>query len=164
MESTVRGLLESDHARLDRLLRAAAGGHGVIDRAVYEEFRAGLLRHIGLEEKILLPAAKRLRGGEPLAVARQLKLDHAALAALLVPTPTETIVTSLTSLLAVHNALEEGPLGVYAACEDLLGAAIPELLARLRAAPPVPTAPHFDGARAFAAIERLLRAAGRAPA
>jgi hypothetical protein len=28
----------------------------------------------------------------------------------------------------------------------------------------VPTAPHYDGPRAFAAIDRLLRAAGRTPA
>src|SRR6185312_4393061 len=75
MENGLRELLERDHARLDGLLRAAAvGGH--IDPVVYEEFRAGLLRHIGLEEKILLPAARRLRGGDPLEIARQLKLDH----------------------------------------------------------------------------------------
>jgi hypothetical protein len=163
MENALRDLLERDHARLDGLLRAAGvGGH--IDPIVYEEFRAGLLRHIGLEEKILLPTARRLRGGEPLEIARQLKLDHAALAALLVPTPTAAILSTLTSLLAAHNALEEGPQGVYAACEELADAEVPELLARLRAAPPVPTAPHYDGPRAFAAIDRLLLAAGRTPA
>jgi hypothetical protein len=163
MESGLRDLLERDHARLDGLLRAAAAG-GNVDPVVYEEFRAGLLRHIGLEEKILLPAARRLRGGDPLEIAPQLKLDHAALAALLVPTPTAAILSTLTSLLAAHNALEEGPQGMYAACEELAGAASSELLARMRAAPPVPTAAHYDGPRAFAAIERLLRAAGRTPA
>src|SRR6185312_13150163 len=163
MENGLRELLERDHARLDGLLRAAAvGGH--IDPVVYEEFRAGLLRHIGLEEKILLPTARRLRGGEPLEIARQLRLDHAALAALLVPTPTAAILSTLTSLLAAHNALEEGPHEMYAACEELAGVASSELLARMRAAPPVPTAAHYDGPRAFAAIERLLRAAGRTPA
>lgn len=163
MESGLRDLLERDHARLDGLLRAtAAGGH--IDPVVYEEFRAGLLRHIGLEEKILLPTARRLRGGDPLEIARQLRLDHAALAALLVPTPTAAILSTLTSLLAAHNALEEGSHGVYAACEELADAEVPALLARLRAAPPVPTAPHYDGPRAFAAIDRLLLAAGRTPA
>jgi hypothetical protein len=163
MENGLRDLLERDHAKLDGLLRAAAAG-GEIDPVVYEEFRAGLLRHIGLEEKILLPTVRRLRGGDPLDIARQLKLDHAALAALLVPTPTAAIVSTLTSLLATHNALEEGPRGMYAACEELTGAATSKLLARVRAAPPVPTATHYDGPRAFAAIERLLRAAGRTPA
>jgi len=162
--SGVRELLERDHERLDGLLRAAAGGPGPLEAASYQEFRAGLLRHIGLEEKILLPAARRLRGGEPLEIARQLKLDHAALAALLVPTPTAAILSTLTSLLAVHNPLEEGPGGVYAVCEELAGAEVPELLARLLAAPAVPAAAHYDGERAFAAIDRLLRAAGRAPA
>ena len=60
MENGLRDLLERDHARLDGLLRAAGGN---IDPVVYEEFRAGLLRHIGLEEKILLPAARR-QGGD----------------------------------------------------------------------------------------------------
>ncbi|HLK93197.1 MAG TPA: hemerythrin domain-containing protein [Polyangia bacterium] len=162
--SEIRELLERDHERLDGLLRAAASGLPSIDRAAFGEFRAGLLRHIGLEEKILLPTARRLRGGEPLEAAHQLKLDHAALAALLVPTPTAEIVSTLTSLLTGHNALEEGPAGVYAACDELAGAEMSELVTRLRAAPPVATAPHYDGPRAFAAIDRLLRAAGRAPA
>jgi hypothetical protein len=50
--------LANDHERLDGLLRRAMAA-GAIDRAAYAEFRAGLLRHISLEEKILLPAAQR---------------------------------------------------------------------------------------------------------
>jgi hypothetical protein len=41
-----------------------------------------------MEEKVLLPAAQKARGGEPLQIAAKLRLDHGALAALLVPTPT----------------------------------------------------------------------------
>jgi Hemerythrin HHE cation binding domain len=160
----LRELLERDHARLDALLGAAHPDSGPIDEAAYEEFRGGLLRHIGIEEKILLPAARRLRGGQPLDVARQLRADHGALAALMVPTPTQPIVMTLKRLLAEHNALEEGPAGLYACCEALAQAELPALLARIRAAPPVPTAPHYDGPRAFAAIDRLLGAAGRRPA
>ena len=49
--------------------------------------RTGLLRHIGMEEKILFPAARRLVHGEIVtSVIAQLHLDHAALTALLVPT------------------------------------------------------------------------------
>jgi hypothetical protein len=162
--TALRALLEAEHTRLDALLTAAAGGGGsTIDMSAYGQFRSILLRHIGVEEKILLPTARRLRGGEPLPQARQLRLDHAALAALLVPTPTPEIVARLQALLALHNPLEEGPAGIYAISEALALAAAeaPALLDRVAAAPPVPAAPHFDGPRAFAAIERLLRAAGR---
>ena len=159
--TTVRELLERDHVRLDRLLAAALEPSSTIDLTAYAEFRAGLLRHIGMEEKILFPAARRLRGGQPLDQAQQARLDHAALAALLVPTPTIDLVTKIRALLALHNPLEEGPTGIYAACDALAAAELPELLARLRSAPAVPAAKHFDGPRAFAGIERLLRAAGR---
>lgn len=126
--------LAADHARLDALLDEAARAGGVA-RAPYEAFRAGLLRHIGLEEKILLPAARRARGGQPLALAAQLRHDHAALAALLVPTPTPEILQTLRELLDVHNPLEEGPEGLYAIGDALLHAEADAVLARLRAFP-----------------------------
>ena len=150
----IRRFLEEDHQRLDHLLHLAA-----TDAAAYEQFRAGLLRHIGMEEKLLLPLAKRLRGGEPLAEARILRADHSALAAMLVPTPTPQLLDQIAALLQRHNPIEEGAAGVYAACEALAGAEADDLLQRLMTAPAVPVAPHFDGPRAFASIERLLRAA-----
>jgi hypothetical protein len=61
----------------------------------YAEFRAGLRRHIGMEEKILLPAARSANEGEPLASAAKLPLYHGALAALLVPTPTGLIIVAI---------------------------------------------------------------------
>lgn len=161
--SALRELLERDHDRLDGLLREAAAGGSAVELPPYEEFRAGLLRHIGIEEKILLPAARHLRSERPLDVTRQLRADHAALAALLVPTPTPSILATLRAVLSAHNPLEEGIEGMYAACEALAGAGLPELVARAQAAPAVPAAAHFDGERAFAAIDRLLRAAGRLP-
>jgi hypothetical protein len=150
--------LVHDHQRLEALLTAAVA-RDEIDLAAYENFRAGLLRHIGMEEKILLPAARRLRGGEPLAVAAQLRRDHSALAALLVPTPTRTIVDRIRALLLVHDPLEEDPGGLYETCDRLAAAEADELLARLKAAPEAPLAPHYDGTRAFENIDRLLRAA-----
>jgi hypothetical protein len=159
MGSLAEGM-QRDHERIDELLvRSVAGA--AIDMESYEQFRGALLRHIGIEEKILLPAARRARGGEPLPVAGQLRADHAALAALVVPSPTRALVAEIEHLLAAHNQLEEGPDGMYAACEALLAAELDDLLRRLDAAPAVPLAPHFDGPRAFAGIDRLLRAAGR---
>jgi hypothetical protein len=45
---------------------------GTIDTEVYAEFRQGLLRHIAMEEKILLPYAKGKRRGEALPIAATL--------------------------------------------------------------------------------------------
>lgn len=156
----VARFLTDDHERLDALLHRAVAEPGASGEAAYAEFRAGLLKHIGMEEKILLPAAQRARGGEPLPIAAKLRLDHGALAALLVPTSTPAIVAALRTILAAHNALEEGPGGVYEICEQLAGAEAEALLARLRAAPDVRVNAHVDGPRIMAATRRALARAG----
>jgi hypothetical protein len=152
--------LATDHARLDGLLQRAITETGRVNRAAYAEFRAGLLTHISLEEKILLPAAQRLRGGAPLALAAKLRLDHGALAALLVPTPTPTIVAALRAILVTHNLVEEGPGGVYECCEQLVGTEAEALLAQLQSAPEVPVAPHSDGPHVMDVVRRALIRAG----
>jgi hypothetical protein len=131
-----------------------------IDRAAYAEFRAGLLKHISLEEKILLPAAQRWQGGDPLPLAAKLRLDHGALAALLVPTPTPAIIAALRTILTAHNTLEEGPGGVYERCEELAGTEVDALLAQLQAAPDVPVAPYSDGPQVMSVVHRALARAG----
>ena len=152
--------LAGDHARLDGLLRRAMTEASTIDRAAYAEFRAGLLRHISLEEKILLPAAQRWHGGDPLPMAAKLRLDHGALAALLVPTPTPAIIAAIRTVLTAHNALEEGPGGVYERCEQLAGTEADALLAQLQSAPDVPVAPHADGPQVMGVVQRALARAG----
>ena len=107
MPGSISRLLAENHARLDALLARATARAGEIDQTAYAEFRAGLLKHIGMEEKMLLPAAQRARGGEPLPVAAKLRLDHGALAALLVPAPTPAIIATLRRILGAHNAVEE---------------------------------------------------------
>ena len=91
MPGPLSRFLAEDHMRLDGLLQRAVTDAGAINHAAYAAFRAGLLRHIGMEEKILLPAAQRWHGGTPLPLAAKLRLDLGALAALLVPTPTPAI-------------------------------------------------------------------------
>jgi hypothetical protein len=165
-ESLMPGLLfcflANDHERLDGLLRRAMTEAGAVDRAASAEFRAGLLRHISLEEKILLPAAQRWQGGDPLPLAATLRLDHGALAALLVPTPTPAIIVAICTILAAHNALEEGPGGVYERCEELAGAEADALLAQLQAAPTVSVAPYADGPQVMSVVRRALARAGYA--
>ncbi len=153
-------LMAGDHARLESLLNRAVARPDLMDRTAYAEFRAGLLRHIGMEEKILLPAAQRFRGGEPLPMAAKLRLDHAALAALLVPTPTRAIVAAVRAILEAHNPLEEGPEGLYEICEQLAGAEADGILDKLLSAPEVSVAPHIDGAKVMDATRRALARAG----
>lgn len=156
----VTRFLVEDHQRLDNLLRSATAADGSVDSRPYDLFRAGLLRHIGMEEKILLPAAQRLRGGEPLPIADKLRLDHGALAALLMPTPTPAILVMIRGILRSHNVLEEGPGGLYETCETLARWEIDPLLARLRAAPQVAVMPHSDGPIVMNAVQRAVERAG----
>jgi hypothetical protein len=156
--------LIDDHARLDALLQRAVERLPAIDLEAYGEFRRGLLRHIGMEEKILLPTAQRARDGIPLLAAGRLRLDHGAIAALLVPVPDAAIVAALRAILAGHNRLEEGPGGVYEACDRLAGSAGVALAAQLRAFPEVPVSAPVEFSRVAAATCRALVRAGYDPA
>jgi hypothetical protein len=156
----IYGFLAGDHARLDALLQRAFADSNQIDLEAYGEFRAGLLRHIAMEEKILLPAAQKAHGGEPLEIAAKLRLDHGALAALLVPTPTTAIAASLRVILAAHNPLEEGPDGLYETCEALLANESEDIVARLQSAPEVKLAPFNDGPQVMESARRALARAG----
>jgi hypothetical protein len=153
--------LADDHGRLDDLLGRALARPGRVDRGAYDAFRAGLLRHIALEEKILLPAARSARGGAPLHVARRLRLDHGAITSLLVPTPTAEIVAEIRSILGPHDWLEEAPGGPYEACDGLLAEVADALLARMRAYPEVKVAPYRDGPRVHRTAASALAASVR---
>ena len=149
-------LLEADHVVLAALLSGALEQPGRIDRRSYDDFREGLLRHIAIEEKILLPAAREARGGEPLPEARRLRIEHGALAALLVPTPTPEIAGEIRKILGPHNVLEEEG-GVYERCEALLGDRAEDVLRRIRRYPRVKVARYQDGPRVCRTAEEALR-------
>lgn len=106
--------LIADHDRLHLLLARAVSRDGV-DQEAFASFRAGLLRHIAIEEKLLFPVAA------PPERARQLRADHAKIASLLVHAPDLAVIDELAYRLGRHDAMEEGPDGVYAACERALG-------------------------------------------
>ena len=160
MAGAISRYLEEDHKRIDDALRRAVNRGEEIEPTAYEEFRGALLRHIGMEEKILLPVARSAREGKSLPQAEQLHLDHGALAALLVPTPTKTIVSAIRSILERHNTIEENPDGVYEQCEQLASLDADTILARLRAAPEVAMAPHTDSAIAIQSLRAALKRAG----
>ncbi len=157
MPGPISRLLSDEHARLDTLLAESLAGPGGVDLTAFGAFRAGLLRHIALEEKIRLPAARAARGGEPLAQARRLRIDHGAIAALLVPTPTPELVRELRKILDPHNEVEEGAGGVYEACDALLSSDAAAIVERMRGYPPVKVARYQDGPRVCRTAEEALR-------
>jgi hypothetical protein len=160
MPGKIHCYLAGDHERLDALLARAMSDPENIDGAAYAQFRAGLLKHIGMEEKVLLPAAQKARGGEPLPVASKLRLDHGALVALLVPSPTVGIVAAIRGIFEAHNPLEEDPGGMYETCEELMGPEADRILRELQNYPEVKVLPHVDNAFVMNAARRALARAG----
>jgi len=156
----IYNFLASDHRRLDALLRAVDAEFGRFDETAYGEFRAGLLRHIAIEEKILMPAAQRLRGGKPLPIAEKIRLDHGALVALMVPPPTCSIVATLRSILSLHNAREENIDGLYEAAEAAMGDTGDDVLQLMHEAADVKILPFNTDPKALEATRRAVERAG----
>jgi len=158
----IRQFLADDHRRLDALLDRAANCSSDDELAAYDEFRRGLLKHIGIEEKILLAAAQRLLG-KPLAQAERLRQDHGALVALLMPLPAPSVIRAIKAILAAHNPVEEGPDGVYDICERLAKDEADDLLASIQNAPEVPTRPNMTSPKILDAARRAMARAGYDP-
>jgi hypothetical protein len=161
MEGAVLRFFTGDHRRLDALLEASTSDRDRVDLGSFGSFRAGLLRHIGMEEKLLFPA---LRAALPdsASITARLRVDHGALVALLVPTPTPAVVAAIRSVLLPHNRREEGPEGVYALCDRALGTAEAEsLVEKAGAFPEPPLQPYNDGPLVQSHIETTLELARR---
>jgi hypothetical protein len=113
----IEAFMTADHARIDRLLEAADAGSS-LDLDAFEAFRRGLLTHIAMEERVLLPFASA-KLGAPLPAAERMHADHALLARMLASSPTAELCARLREILVVHNPLEEGEDGLYARCDAL---------------------------------------------
>ncbi len=141
----LRVWLGLDHSEIDELLRGVLAGEA-FDSETYARFRERLLRHIGVEERILFPASRKAGSAVLASRLAELRTDHAALTTLLVPTPDRALAVEIASLLARHNELEETNGGIYDSCLAVL---TPEeakaVLAQGRARAPVPTTRYFDG-------------------
>jgi hypothetical protein len=154
MPNQLHAFLAEDHERLDALLRACLEE---IDPEKYDEFRRGLLRHIGIEELVLFPLLRRSKGATELEA--QLHRDHAALSALLMPPPTRTELGQIAEILGSHNDLEELPGGLYEIIESLAGGELDALMTKVHAIPPVRVARQADSPVLRRTIEQLLREA-----
>lgn len=142
--SAVHDYLGSDHERLDALLAQALRDPERIDEAAYEAFRRGLLQHIAMEEKVLFPAV-RAADGQASADVQRLHKDHGYIAHQLAIRPDRALAIDLQSVLERHNALEEGPAGVYARADALGEDEARTLVERMRAWPPVKVARYRRG-------------------
>ncbi len=158
--STINDFMTREHVCLDNLLVNVSA----TEVAVYQEFRKSLLGHISIEEKILLPAVQRIRDGTPLPLAGRLRMDHGALAALMMLPPSASTVRAIRTVLAAHNPLEEGSGGVYQQCDEIAAPEIANLLDLCKATPTVPVSPWADSIKVLNACRRALVRAGYDPA
>ena len=159
MDGVLYKYLSDDHDRLDALLNRAVAKPGVIDMEPYAEFRKGILRHISMEEKVVLPAIAEWQGKKA-AIAERLRLDHGAIVSLLVPPPTPSIVLTLKHIFEVHNPLEEQEGGLYELLDTLAGPETERMLGELKATPAVPVLPHNEKPDAIETTRIALARAG----
>jgi hypothetical protein len=160
MRGNLYSFFADDHRRLEFLLERATSAREGYDMVAYGQFRSGLLRHIKMEENILLPAAQKVRGGVPLKIAGKIRLDHGALTALMVPPPSPSIIGALRAILADHDLLEEQPGGMYETLESLTGLEVDALLSEARDTPDVRLHPHKSEPFVLEATRRALARAG----
>ncbi len=160
MNKPLHAFFTNDHRRLEALMARAFAQPASIHHALYDQFRAGLLRHIGMEEKILFVAAQEANGGRPLPIQAKLRLQHGALTALMVIPPSTALKKVILHVLDLHDRLEEEPGGMYDACERLTAHQTLALLQRLAQVPATPVHPPNPSPKAIAAARRAMARAG----
>ncbi len=134
----------------------------LLDWGAFAAFRCGLLRHIAIEEKVLFPAVCNARQGLALDRAHELRVEHAALTSLLVPTPDGLLYHEILSLLSTHDAKEEGVGGIYEECASWLSEKDLVFLAhRAKLFPEVRVARHFDGPNVYRTAAKAIASASR---
>ncbi len=159
MPGPIYEYFEADHARLDALAKKAGADPASLDREAFDALRAGLLRHIGMEEKFLFPALRQATGGDPGIELKRFRVEHAAITSLLVGTPTADLLMEIQSILTPHNRAEEATRGLYETCDDILGSDGESVLARVRAYRAPRLRPYQDHARVLRTARDALRMA-----
>jgi hypothetical protein len=164
-KAELRAWLANDHGEINALSLDARAPDG-IDIEAFERFRERLLRHMGIEERLLFPLIENANEGQLATAINELRIDHAALTSLLVPTPDDVLAQEIAGLLELHNELEERSGGIYDQCLELLAdETAEEILFDAYESLPVQTAKYFDGPgtvrTASAALEKARRAHGK---
>jgi hypothetical protein len=149
-----------DHRRLESLLEHAFIQSDHVDEVAYVKFRTGLLKHIGQEEKILIPVLNKSHENKFYPPAAKLRLEHGAIAALLVLPPSTAVKNVLLGILQHHNVREESEKGLYADCDCLQADAVEAMLDKVHRYPDVPVMPYNDTQHARDAARRAVTRAG----
>ncbi len=164
MNQEITNYLSDDHDRLDALLKQSLKPDGSIDLDAYHQFRQGLLRHIGIEEKVLIPALKNDLDDEIKSTLERIRMDHSAIVALLVPTPSPEIISALHAIVEKHNELEEKNGGFYERSDAYDAQASLHMAENVRNAPEVKSLPNNPDPKVLEATRRALERAGYDPA
>lgn len=152
--------LAEDHDRLEQLLESATADPDAFDMKSDAEFRKGLLRHIGIEEKIIVPRIAKAGDERSKAIAARLRSDHGAIVALLVPPPSSSVVATLRTILDAHNIFEEQEGGFYEILDEAEQADPTTVLEMMRSAPEVPVLPHNANPEVLTVTRRAVERAG----
>jgi len=160
MHGALHKFFTEDHRRLESLLEQSFIQSDHIEEVAYAKFRAGLLKHIGLEEKILIPVLKKSYEDRPYPLAVTLRLEHGAIAALLGLPPSTTIKNVLLGILQHHNVREESEKGFYADCDCVMADAVETMLDKVHHYPDVPVMPYNNTQHAHDAARRAVSRAG----
>ncbi|MFZ1978391.1 MAG: hypothetical protein WAV76_10600 [Bacteroidota bacterium] len=119
-----------------------------------------MLKHIGLEEKILIPALHNSQESIAYPLAAPLRLEHGAIASLLVLPPSAIVKNVLLGILQHHNKREETEKGLYTDCDCLLPDAVETMMEKVYHYPDVPVMPYNDSQHALDAARRAVSRAG----
>jgi hypothetical protein len=160
MNGEIHKYFAEDHRRLKKLLESAFAQDGKINDSDYSEFRSGLLKHIALEEKILLPAIQKANDGAHYPSAAQFRLEHGAIAALMVLPPSISVKNVLLGILEHHNKREELIPGLYHDCDSALVKSLEPIMQNVRNYPDVPLMPYNNSQLAQDAARRAVARAG----
>jgi hypothetical protein len=160
MHSAVFEYLAQDHFRIDELLHHVSPESGVILSGPYDSFRRALNRHIRIEEDVILPAVRQMRGGKETPLAPRIRLDHSALIALMVPFPDPATLATLLEILVQHHQIEEEDKGLYELVEGSARQKREDLLTRIVMFPETPVKPPLDKPGIADAILRAVEMVG----
>ena len=160
MSGVLYQYLSSDHDRLDDLLERATAKPGIIDEEYYADFRNRLLRHISIEEKIVLPAIARWQGEQKAALAERLHLDHGAIVSLMVPPPKPIHHPDVEVCFCRPQSTRGGHSCLYEIFEKLAGSETDSMLEELKSAPAVPVLPHNSKPELLELAKQALARAG----
>lgn len=150
--------LHKDHIILGDFLEKIIDKSGNIERSYYEKFREGILKHIGIEEKILIKSLEK-KGKVPAEILK-LKLDHSAISALLVPEPTKGIINTIKEILRDHNLLEEMDGGFYDECDKWLKEEVEAIIEKIKNYPPFKLMPNIPEKEVLKTTKRIVEGAG----